>query len=68
MKEIFKSKSQVREETANAVEAFLRAGGSIQVVKARKAPKSKMRAKSSKGFAGGSSGFAAGYSRSSFGA
>lgn len=67
MNEVYKSKSQVREETKDAVEAFLRAGGSITVVKPRKAPKSKMRAKSSKGFAGGSSGFATGYSRSSFG-
>jgi hypothetical protein len=67
MKEIFKSKSQVREETKDAVEAFLRAGGSIQVVKARKAPKTKMKAKTSRGFAGGSSGFSSGYSRSKIG-
>jgi hypothetical protein len=68
MNEIYKSKSQVRQETKDAVEQFLRAGGSIQVVKAKKAPKQKMRAKTSKGFAGGSSGFATGYSKTSFGA
>lgn len=48
MNEVYKSKSQLREETANAVEAFLRAGGSIQVVKARKAPKPKMSGKSTR--------------------
>ena len=67
MKEIYKSKSQVREETKDAVEAFLRAGGTIEIVKARKAPKQKMKGKTSRGFAGGSSGFAQGYSRSTFG-
>jgi hypothetical protein len=67
MKEIYKSKSQVRQETADAVEAFLRAGGSIEVVKARKAPKQKMRSKGSKSSSGSTSGFAMGYSRSTFG-
>ena len=67
MNEIYKSKSQVREETKDAVEKFLRAGGSIQVVKAKKAPKQKMKAKNSRGFAGGSSGFANGYPVRSFG-
>lgn len=67
MNELYKSKSQVREETADALQQFLAAGGKIEVVKSRKAPKQKMRAKTSKGFAGGSSGFATGYSRSSFG-
>ena len=65
MNEIYKSKSQLRDETAEAVEKFLRAGGTIEVVKARKAPKTKMKAKSSKGFRAGSSGFSTGYSRSS---
>jgi hypothetical protein len=67
MNVVYKSKSQIREETKDAVEAFLRAGGSIEVVKARKAPKSKMKAKNSRGFAGGSSGFANGYPVRSFG-
>lgn len=65
MKEIYKSKSVIREETKNSVEEFLRAGGTIQVVKARKAPKTKMKAKSSKGFQNGTSGFAMGYPRRS---
>ena len=68
MKEVYKSKSQLREETADAVEAFLRAGGSIQVVKAKKAPKQKMRAKTSRGSSGSSSGFSMGFAKSNFGA
>ena len=68
MKEIYKSKSQVRDETAEAVEKFLRAGGSVQVIpakKRRKRTEQKMSGKSSKGFRAGSSGFSTGYSRSS---
>lgn len=65
MKEIYKSKSQLRTETADAVEAFLRAGGTIEVVKARKAPKSKMKAKSTRTPAKSTSGFAIGYPRRS---
>lgn len=48
MKEVYKTKSQLRTETADSVEAFLRAGGTIEVVKARKAPKQKMRAKATR--------------------
>ena len=66
MSVVFKSKSQVRQETQDAVEAFLRAGGTIEVVKSKKAPKQKMRSKGSKNSAGSTSGFAMGYSRSSF--
>jgi hypothetical protein len=66
MKEIYKSKSVVRQETADAVEQFLRSGGSIQVVKAKKAPKQKMRSKGTKNSSGSTGGFAMGYSRSSF--
>ena len=61
MNEIYKSKSQLRTETADAVEKFLASGGSIQVVKARKAPKAKMKTKNSRGFNGGTSGFARGF-------
>lgn len=68
MKEIYKSKSVVREETKDAVAEFLAKGGVIQVVKSRKAPKSKMKAKNSRGFNAGTSGFAMGYSKTSFGA
>ena len=57
----YKSKSQVRAETNDAVEKFLRSGGVIEVVKAKKAPKQKMTCRTSRGFNGGSSGFATGY-------
>jgi hypothetical protein len=61
MNVIYKSKSQIRKETEAAVKKFLKTGGSIEVVKARKAPKQKMRVKSSRGFVSGTSGFAAGF-------
>lgn len=61
MNTIYKSKSQVRTETKDALEQFLRAGGSIEVVKARKSPKQKMTCKNSSGFHVGTSGFANGY-------
>ena len=65
MKEIYKTKSQLRTETAESVEAFLRAGGTIEVVKARKAPKQKMKAKSTRNPAKSTAGFAIGYPRRS---
>ena len=65
---IYKSKSQLRTETADAVEKFLKAGGTIQVIKPKKAPKAKMKAVGTRQASTGTSGFAAGYSRSSFGA
>jgi hypothetical protein len=65
MKTVYKSKSQLRAETADSVEAFLRAGGTIEVVKARKAPKQKMKAKSTRSPAKSTSGFAMGYRSSS---
>lgn len=68
MKEIYKPKSVIREETKDAVAEFLARGGVIEVVKSRKAPKSKMKAKNSRGFNAGTSGFATGYSKTSFGA
>ena len=66
MNTVYKTKSVVRQETADAVEAFLRSGGSIEVVKPKKAPKQKMRSKGTKNSSGSTSGFAMGYSRSSF--
>jgi len=65
MNVIYKSKSQIRKETETALKKFLKTGGSIEVVKARKAPKSKMRVKNSRGFVSGTSGFAAGYPKQS---
>ena len=55
---IYKSKAELRVETEKQVKLFLKKGGSIEVVKARKAPKQKMRAKNSGGFSNGTSGFA----------
>lgn len=65
MNVIYKSKSQVRTETADALEQFLARGGQIEVVKARKAPKAKMSAKPSRGFQSGTSGFATGFPKRS---
>ena len=62
---IYKSKSQVRTETADALAQFLARGGTIEVVKAKKAPKQKMTCKNSRGFNGGTSGFATGFPKSS---
>lgn len=70
MKEIYKTKSQLRTETADAVEQFLRAGGSIQVIPAKKMRKrttQKMSGKTTRQASTSSSGFARGYARSSFG-
>lgn len=67
MNTVYKSKSQVREETKDAVAEFLARGGSIQVVKSRKAPKQKMRAKATRGGSGSTSGFAMGYVSSKIG-
>jgi hypothetical protein len=64
MNTVYKTKSQLREETSDAVQAFLAAGGKIEVVKSRKAPKQKMNGKTSKGYNGGTSGFAMGFVRS----
>ncbi len=61
MNEVYKSKSQLREETSEALQQFLARGGQIQVVKARKAPTQKMLGKQSRNASTGSSGFAAGY-------
>ena len=61
MNVIYKSKSQVRTETADALAEFLARGGVIEVVKARKTPKQKMTCRTSRGFNGGSAGFATGY-------
>lgn len=61
MNEVYKSKSQLRTETADAVEQFLARGGQITLVKARKAPKAKMKAKTTRQASTGSSGFARGY-------
>lgn len=48
MNQVYKSKSQLREETSEALQEFLARGGVVQVVKARKAPKQKMNGKTSR--------------------
>lgn len=60
MSVIYKSKSELRAESEKALKKFLKQGGTIEIVKSRKAPTSKMRTKSSRGFVQGTSGFAAG--------
>lgn len=64
-----KTKSQLRAEGADAVAAFLRAGGVIEQCKpSRRGSKgSKMASKSSRGFVSGTGGFATGYPKRSMG-
>lgn len=45
MNQLYKTKSQVREEINTDIEKFLAAGGKIEVIAPKKAPKQKMRAK-----------------------
>lgn len=56
------TKAEARSEGERAMQAFLKKGGVIQVdEKKRKAPRTKMSSKSSRGFMGGTSGFAVGF-------
>ena len=64
MNEVYKTKSQLREETSEALQQFLARGGQIQVVKARKAPKQKMNGKTSRSVSPNNS---LGYRTSNFG-
>lgn len=60
------TKAEARAVGEKAMKAFLRSGGVIQVDnKKRRAPKSKMSAKSSRGFVSGTGGFATGFPRKS---
>lgn len=58
---IYKTKSQLREETSDAMQQFLARGGRVEVVKSRKAPKQKMSGKTTKSGSVGTSGFAMGF-------
>ena len=63
---VYKTKSEQRVETSEAIQQFLASGGSIQIVPAKKTRKrttQKMASKASRGFQGGTSGFATGYPR-----
>ena len=61
MSVVYKSKAELAKETEKQIKAFLRKGGSIEIVKPRKTPKQKMSCKNSRGFCGGTSGFATGF-------
>ena len=61
---IYKSKSQVRQETSDALQQFLARGGQVEVVKSRKAPKQTMSGKTTRNSSGSTGGFAMGYVRS----
>jgi hypothetical protein len=63
---MYKSKAELRAETEKALKKFLKQGGSIEVVKARKAPKMLMRSKTTRVASTGTSGFAVGFPRKSF--
>jgi hypothetical protein len=62
---VIKTKPQLRAETEKQVSLFLRKGGSIEVIKPRKAPKQKMSAKTTRVGSVGTSGFATGYPKKS---
>ena len=63
---MYKSKTELRAETEKALKKFLKQGGSIEVVKSRKAPKMLMRGKTTRVASTGTSGFAVGFPRKSF--
>lgn len=66
MSVFYKSKSELRTETEDALQVFLARGGVVEVVKpSRRKPKQTMSCKSSRGFQSGTSGFATGYPRKS---
>lgn len=62
----YKSKAELRAETEKQLALFLKRGGSIEVIKARKAPKQKMLSKSSRCASTGTGGFAVGFPTKSF--
>lgn len=63
---MYKSKSELRLETEQALKEFLKQGGSIEVIKSRKAPKMLMCCKTTRVASTGTSGFAVGFPRKSF--
>jgi hypothetical protein len=62
----YKSKSELRAETEKQLALFLKKGGSIEFIKPRKAPRSKMNSKTTRVASNGTSGFAVGFPRKSF--
>lgn len=65
MNTIFKTKSEIRAETEKQLKLFLKKGGSIEIIKPRKAPKQRMSGKVTKSCSTGTSGFANGFPRKS---
>lgn len=61
MSVVYKSKAQLAKESEKALKKFFKTGGAIETIKARKAPKQKMRCKNSRSFCAGTSGFATGF-------
>ena len=66
MSVIYKSRADIRTEAEAALALFFRTGGSVEVVRARRAPKMVMRGKSSRTSSLGTSGFAVGFPSKSF--
>lgn len=64
MNQVYKTKSQLRTETSEALQEFLARGGKVEVVKPRKAPKQKMSGKTTRSMSKNSS---LGFRTSSFG-
>jgi hypothetical protein len=62
----YKSKSELRAETEKQMALFLKRGGSIEVIKPRKAPKQRMNGKTTRVSSTGTGGFAVGFPRKSF--
>ena len=62
----YKSKSELRIETEKQLQIFLNKGGSIEVIKPRKTPRTKMKAKTTRVASTGTSGFAVGFPSKSF--
>jgi hypothetical protein len=62
------TKSEARAESEKALKAFLKSGGVIQESKSRRAPKTSMSGKTSRGYISGTSGFATGFPRRTMGA
>jgi hypothetical protein len=62
----YKSKSELRAETEKQLQLFLKKGGSIEIIKPRKTPRSKMKSKTTRVASTGTSGFAVGFPTKSF--
>lgn len=58
---IVKTKADFRAETEKQVALFLKRGGVVEVIKARKAPSTKMKGKTTRVASTGTSGFAVGF-------